>query len=463
MKTWKLVLLFVAICLGQSVLAQNYCLNFGEDCNDYVTVPYSGQLFFSGPFTVECWFTVHGQLLNDHVPLVSTFPPTAISGTGWLIGLVGSPNPTQINCAYYDYFVSQYANFIPIQDTWNHLAMSWDGQTVRLFINGSLAWSTPATIAYQTNDQPLTIGGQNGSWWNRNLNGKMDEVRLSTTCRYISNFVPATIFNNDPNTVAVYHFNEGSGDILNDASGNGHDGTIYGATWTLGGPQPPAMDVNITPVNPPIVIHANGGWFSYNLNVHNLTTQPQTFSVWTKIFTQQGLYYNGLGPITRTLPGGANPTRMLTQNVAASIPPGTHYYIAYVGPNATVIQDSSYFTFTKSSTSDGGPWITESTCEGDLFEEYAVDQAPETFTLQSAYPNPFNPTTTIAYTLPAAARVKLSIYDIGGRLLATLVEGYRDAGVQEILFDASGLPSGIYLARLESGSCSQVQKLVLLK
>ncbi len=82
----------------------------------------------------------------------------------------------------------------------------------------------------------------------------------------------------------------------------------------------------------------------------------------------------------------------------------------------------------------------------------------------------FNPATTLTYTLPAAARVELSIFDIRGRLVATLVDGYRDAGVQEVYWEAAGLPSGIYCARIntvplsgEAGSRSAVQKLILLK
>jgi hypothetical protein len=69
----------------------------------------------------------------------------------------------------------------------------------------------------------------------------------------------------------------------------------------------------------------------------------------------------------------------------------------------------------------------------------------------------------VQISLPAAAGVKLSIYDIRGRLVASLVDGYRDAGVHEAHFDAAGLPSGIYCARLDAGSRRAVQKLVLLR
>ncbi|TKJ40734.1 hypothetical protein CEE37_07155 [candidate division LCP-89 bacterium B3_LCP] len=57
----------------------------------------------------------------------------------------------------------------------------------------------------------------------------------------------------------------------------------------------------------------------------------------------------------------------------------------------------------------------------------------------------------------------MSIYDIQGRLLTTLVDSFRDAGAHEITFNASNLPSGIYFARMETGGYSAVQKLVLMK
>ncbi|MCX6640219.1 MAG: T9SS type A sorting domain-containing protein [bacterium] len=228
----------------------------------------------------------------------------------------------------------------------------------------------------------------------------------------------------------------------------------------------PTLDINITAINPTIVIPAGGGSFNYNINVHNLISQSQTFQVWTKAYhIASNTFYNMFGPIIRSLPGNANPTRELTQWINSTYPAGSSYYIGYIGTYPNTIVDSSYFSFTKSAVDDGGPWISESKCEGDFFDEYAVEpiSVPQQMALLEAYPNPFNPATTITYTLPAATRVKLSVYNISGSLLATLVDGFRDAGVQQVTFNAAELPSGIYLARVESGSCSSVQKLVLMK
>jgi len=78
-------------------------------------------------------------------------------------------------------------------------------------------------------------------------------------------------------------------------------------------------------------------------------------------------------------------------------------------------------------------------------------------------PNPFNPQTVARYEIRDARHVSLRVYDTAGREVATLVDGWREAGAHEVTFDGSALPSGIYLAKLEAGGVIQTQKLVLVK
>jgi hypothetical protein len=88
---------------------------------------------------------------------------------------------------------------------------------------------------------------------------------------------------------------------------------------------------------------------------------------------------------------------------------------------------------------------------------------PVNTALYSAYPNPFNPTTTISYVLPAAGRLNLSVYDLSGRLVTQLVDGFRDSGGHQATFDGSPLTSGIYIYRLQTGDFTASGKMVLLK
>ncbi|MBK8130966.1 MAG: T9SS type A sorting domain-containing protein [bacterium] len=87
---------------------------------------------------------------------------------------------------------------------------------------------------------------------------------------------------------------------------------------------------------------------------------------------------------------------------------------------------------------------------------------PSSFVL-SAYPNPFNPTSTLSFTLAAPQEVSLALYDVQGRMTQQLVNGKMEAGSHDVTVDGSALTSGIYFARLNAGTQSRVAKLVLMK
>jgi hypothetical protein len=88
---------------------------------------------------------------------------------------------------------------------------------------------------------------------------------------------------------------------------------------------------------------------------------------------------------------------------------------------------------------------------------------PKTFELNQNYPNPFNPTTIISYNLPEAANVKLTIFNILGQEIKTLVNEYKEAGTHKVEFNASELDSGLYIYRLQAGSRVQTRKMTLIK
>ena len=91
-------------------------------------------------------------------------------------------------------------------------------------------------------------------------------------------------------------------------------------------------------------------------------------------------------------------------------------------------------------------------------------ELPETFVLKAAYPNPFNPTTTVTYGLPAAAEVRITASNLLGRQVATLVAGdMKPAGYHTVQFNADGLASGTYLIKMEAGDFMATQQVVLLK
>ena len=102
----------------------------------------------------------------------------------------------------------------------------------------------------------------------------------------------------------------------------------------------------------------------------------------------------------------------------------------------------------------------------------AIDQKeklmPSRFELQQNYPNPFNPATVIAYSVPKAAKVRITVYNISGQQVAMLVDAHHPAGNYQIVWpalDTAGriLPSGIYLYRMEAGEFTAMKKLLFLK
>jgi surface protein len=95
-----------------------------------------------------------------------------------------------------------------------------------------------------------------------------------------------------------------------------------------------------------------------------------------------------------------------------------------------------------------------------------VDSAevPSTFELGQAYPNPFNPVTTITYSIPMASDVRITVTDLQGKVVKELRNGSSvNAGKHEVRFNAAGLASGVYLIRMEAGDFVATQQVVLLK
>ncbi|MDA3860983.1 MAG: T9SS type A sorting domain-containing protein [Melioribacteraceae bacterium] len=90
-------------------------------------------------------------------------------------------------------------------------------------------------------------------------------------------------------------------------------------------------------------------------------------------------------------------------------------------------------------------------------------EIPQVFSLSQNYPNPFNPTTVIQYSLSEVTNVKLKVYDMLGREIATLVNREQTAGVYNVEFNATNLSSGVYFYRVEAGSFVASKKLLLLK
>jgi flagellar hook assembly protein FlgD len=93
---------------------------------------------------------------------------------------------------------------------------------------------------------------------------------------------------------------------------------------------------------------------------------------------------------------------------------------------------------------------------------------PATPSLVQNSPNPFNPTTQIRFTLPVSGDVKMSVFNLLGQQVRTLVDGFKEAGSHEVVWDGTDadgrtVASGIYFYRFQAGDMTESRKMVLMK
>jgi len=103
------------------------------------------------------------------------------------------------------------------------------------------------------------------------------------------------------------------------------------------------------------------------------------------------------------------------------------------------------------------------TVESVTATEETKNAIPKEFTLSQNFPNPFNPATTIRYTLPESGNVKLNVYNLLGEQVAELVNEFKEVGAYAINFNADNLQSGVYIYKIEANGFVQSRKLMLIK
>jgi hypothetical protein len=146
---------------------------------------------------------------------------------------------------------------------------------------------------------------------------------------------------------------------------------------------------------------------------------------------------------------------------------GDFTLIGFVAGNGTTTETQEY-TFTDNISAPGNYIYRLKQLDFDGRFEYSSEIEVEfagmlSFALSSNYPNPFNPSTKINYSIAEAGFVKLSVYNLLGQEVAVLVNDVKNAGSYEVSFDASNLSSGTYIYKLASGSKVEVKKMILTK
>lgn len=231
-------------------------------------------------------------------------------------------------------------------------------------VNAGQSFTVGARI-HRYSNQPFINGTPVINWKNRTGTWNTVPMTLVAADSFTAVIPPQT------NNTTVYYYIHAEDD-----SGRSENHPYIGAPGAhrFNVLAPGGEDVALTPVNPPIIIPANGGSFSYNIDIHNNSTLLLKIWFWTMIRMPSGSQTGpALGPVLLTMNPGSAIVRQRSQNIPGSYPAGSYEYFGYVGTYPSAPLDSSDFPFTKSAVGDGGLWVYGLSNSGDPFKGYAAD------------------------------------------------------------------------------------------
>jgi hypothetical protein len=175
-------------------------------------------------------------------------------------------------------------------------------------------------------------------------------------------------------------------------------------------------------------------------------------------------------------PAALNPAGWLTWNVTPALyaeykctGPGSGYASRIsIGRQLTDQEAASYtianiFARTGTPNYFGFDWLPEKPVLTAVETGPRTGPLPSEFSLSQNYPNPFNPVTIIRYGLPKECQVNVTVHDVLGKRVMTLVDANQDAGWHQVNLDASRLATGVYFYRIEAGDFRQTRKMMLMK
>lgn len=218
----------------------NYSLLF-DGVDDYVMFDESFRFDPNAPFTIEAWVRFDGNTKGKHQTILSSQPHR--------FGMHNGKNKWQhfikddIISGASQGVVRSGNNQVRLGQV-HHFATVWEGnakgKSLKLYVDGKLKrmLELKVPLVFQKDSGRVHFIGMEALYKGRLpyglVRGAIDEVRLTSGIRYETDFTPVTRFTPDEQTLALFHFDEGQGDVLKDSSGNGHHGKIYGATWVKG-------------------------------------------------------------------------------------------------------------------------------------------------------------------------------------------------------------------------------------
>ena len=202
------------------------------------------------------------------------------------------------------------------------------------------------------------------------------------------------------------------------------------------------------------IVFNNGSLLFFDLNLTNLGMSSTATNTSAQISTTDSC-------VTEINSG----LRSFGDIVAGATAKSTSRYSIDLNQNCA-LTDTLFIPFDIEISSDGYSFWTDSfelKVPPIIGVEEEITGLPTEYSLSNAYPNPFNPTTTIEYSLPISGNVSLIVYNLLGQKVAKLLSEPQQPGYHSVTWDASSMASGIYFYRLQAGDFVQTRKMVLLK
>ena len=408
-----------------------YALDF-DGITSEVVVTDAPDLNPTEQISVEAWVKLAGI---TSLPSIVSKEDWSTGETGYVLRIddfVNTNTPQfQIGTAQGWIAASAPLGSIPF-DTWTHVAGTYDGSNIKIYIDGELEGTQPCSETINISPIDLRIGGHmEGS--NRYWNGVIDEVRLWSTARsqdQIQAFMANPLDGSEDGLIALWRMEEGAGSNVHDITENGHDGNAIGCQWVEGYP----MLFEHGTVN---------GYVTSTLNGEGVDGALVRFGDY-QVFSDNAGYFE------------------------IDLTPDTYEVFCSHPDYETYIYDGTIEV------------ILDETIQHDIALTPLVgvdDYVPEVTTLFDNFPNPFSIDnadrglcTMITFNIAESqTETTLKIYNIKGQLVRSLIDEQLQAGDQSIFWDGKDsngrvLSSGIYFCRLSVGNNQDIiGKCLLLK